>query len=444
MTEQEYFNLSNNDLYEFILYYGTRHVGILVKRESNNYYIVPPNKIKAFNDGFPLNEIGKKVQLSSIVSHSIYKLGRQPSHASTLLFTKQTKVKKLIILGAGASFDFSYDPAIVNSPNRPPLANNLFSDNHLRILNKYPGAFHLSTEILLSNDIEHYFQSQWNKIENTTNTILFENLVNTQFYLHELFEHISNSNFNNRRNNYSFLAKQAHEYSLSTGEHIAIVSFNYDTLIEEALVNQARYHFNSLNDYIDYENKHILLFKPHGSWNWVKRFKSDITNPHTRNRILGVSDFAKEIYQKRMYHHQLTELLEDNISIYNKPNNVLPGQIYKEFSHLPQLLIPYKEKDEYIMPEGHENYMNYFLRDIEDILIVGWKGAEIKFQELLKNKLNNKKISVNIVNNDSGDSIVDLFKTISPSTTYYNHKTFSDYIKNLNDPKNHSHFFSIK
>lgn len=444
MTKQEFFNLSKSYLYEFNLYYGPTFVGFLVERDSNYYIITPPHRNAYNTNAKPISEIGIKVLLSSISTHRIYEEGQVKNEIPTLRFSGE-KVKKLIILGAGASYDFSFDINAVPIASRPPLAKDLFAKPYSDIINKYPGAFNLSSEILLADDIEEYFQLQWHKITTTTNPVLFENLINVQFYLHELFDYISNHNFGIRENNYSSLAKQAFEYSINTGEHVAFVSFNYDTLIEESLTKQARIHFNSLNDYVDYQNRNILLFKPHGSWNWIKKAKQHIQiNLSRARRFSEIYQFAEHFYNSRTPYRDFIDSFEDNISIYTKVKNVAPTNSHTEISFYPQLLIPYKEKDDFIMPSLHKNCMDHLLSEVEDILIIGWKGSEKKFQQFLHDKLSGKKLNITIVNADSGDSIKDLFNPISLNSSFHTHRTFSEYIKNINDPKNQEHFFTVK
>ena len=94
----------------------------------------------------------------------------------------------MIILGAGASFDFS---SIDQGHDRPPLSNNLFSEAYTQILNIYPGARLLSEEILHSPDIENYFQIQWSSLNESYNPMLLYDLINTQYYIHDLFRRLS-------------------------------------------------------------------------------------------------------------------------------------------------------------------------------------------------------------------------------------------------------------
>lgn len=444
MTESEFYSLSNSNLYEFTLYYGDNKVGILVNREKN-YYVIPPYNIQKFNDGkIPLSELGDKVNLENILPNpKVFDITNQTRQATIYPVNRNKKIKKMVIFGAGASFDYTFD---FKRTNRPPLAKDLFSDNYDEIIKKYPGAFNLSSNIALSNDIEDYFQKQWERILKTKDEILLSKLINTQYYLHELFQTISKEHNGNRKNNYSVLTKQAHEYSLDTQENILFVNFNYDTLIEEALEKTLHYTFNNLSEYIDTENKNILLFKPHGSCNWVKFFKQPFIQPNSviTNKLASISDMAKYFYESKFQYTEILKLLADDYSVRNGlPERKLVGVMdwnkLREFEYLPQLLIPYKEKDGFAMPDFHTDHLNIFMEGIEDIMIIGWKGTEIKFQELLANKLKGRRLNISIINNDDGTSIKELFANISSSIEYKIFRTFSIYMQHSSNGG--SHFF---
>jgi rRNA pseudouridine-1189 N-methylase Emg1 (Nep1/Mra1 family) len=98
--------------------------------------------------------------------------------------------------------------------------------------------------------------------------------------------------------------------------------------------------------------------------------------------------------------------------------------------YLPQLLVPYKSKDSFVMPEKHELWMNHFLSDIDEIIVIGWKGTEAKFQDLLKRKLEHKKVTITTITHGD-DSAREEFKHSIPNAEYKDAATdFSDYIKN--------------
>ncbi len=450
MTINEYFSLSNRVLYKFRLYYADSIIGFMVENDSN-YYIITPKHKKDYNDGKkPLSEIGKRVLLDQVESYEIYNENQKSNFDTNILeFNGTLKTKKLIILGAGASFDYSFDPNSKTKEFNPPLANDLFSDNFMKVISKYSGAMNLSPEIILASrhDIESYFQEQWQKILETHNPILFSNLINIQFYLHHLFEEITSMNLNKRENNYWALAKKAHEYTTSTGEHIAVVSFNYDTLFEEALTKQVKYEFDNMNNYIDFASRKILLFKPHGSYNWIRKIKGKInnSNPYPEySKIKSLNDFAERIHNSSISFNKINSMLSDEITVRHRSHidfsasHPQYNSQYLSYLYVPQLLIPFKDKDGFFMPKSHELVMGNFLTDINEILIIGWKGSEQKFLELLSKKFNNSSLKITIVNKNDGQSVMDNFKHVSSEIEFINTEcTFSNYIEIINSKNEH-------
>jgi hypothetical protein len=97
--------------------------------------------------------------------------------------------------------------------------------------------------------------------------------------------------------------------------------------------------------------------------------------------------------------------------------------------YLPQLLIPYKSKDSFVMPEKHELWMEYFLSQIDEIIVIGWKGTEAKFQELLKRKLENKKVTITTITRGDNTVIKEFSRPIPRAVYKDSENSFSEFIK---------------
>lgn len=66
------------------------------------------------------------------------------------------------------------------------------------------------------------------------------------------------------------------------------------------------------------------------------------------------------------------------------------------------LLIPYQAKDLFVMPELHLIAMKHFMQTVEKIIIIGWKGSEEKFKDLLSKNIGSKKVQIiYVTKNDS-------------------------------------------
>ncbi|MBK8088089.1 MAG: hypothetical protein IPK31_09135 [Chitinophagaceae bacterium] len=87
--------------------------------------------------------------------------------------------------------------------------------------------------------------------------------------------------------------------------------------------------------------------------------------------------------------------------------------------YYPMLLIPYKKKDSFIMPELHFTAMQHFMKTVEKIIIIGWKGSEEKFKSLLAKNIGSKKIEIiYVTKNDS--SIEQELKESLPNASFSN------------------------
>ncbi len=80
------------------------------------------------------------------------------------------------------------------------------------------------------------------------------------------------------------------------------------------------------------------------------------------------------------------------------------------------------------MPLAHRQTLEDNLESVEEILMIGWKGTERVFKELLKKKLGNKEVKITMINNGDQTVVTELqacFKQVQWSEE----KTFSDFIK---------------
>lgn len=272
MSETELSTLSPNNKYTFHLYHGEILFGY-PEREEHRYYIV--NRTQS-----------NKERMASSIGHLIYpeqiekaepfypqERSLSPTPA-TYAIEGTPKTKVMVIIGAGASYDYTFDK---DDQYRPPLANNLFSDKFSEIISQYPGVESLSSQILHSSNIEKFFQKQWNSIKASHNPKLLNKLIDTQYYLHHLFKDLSKNCNNIRKNNYSSFFQSLENHLIDKGrdEKALVVSFNYDTLIENSLANALGYTFSDFGDYINYKESRFILIKPHGSWNWVRFFSQE-------------------------------------------------------------------------------------------------------------------------------------------------------------------------
>lgn len=73
--------------------------------------------------------------------------------------------------------------------------------------------------------------------------------------------------------------------------------------------------------------------------------------------------------------------------------------------------------------------MDIFFSDIDEIVVIYWKGTEAKFQDLLQRRLSDKKITITTVTG-TDDTVRKEFSRFIPNAVYRESvTTFSDFIK---------------
>lgn len=434
MTEQQVLSLNNSSAYEFSLYYGISKYGYIETNPlTRQYFIVhPQNRKEKF-----------EVKLDQIIGYKEIPVTSRPYAVRADIYSLPTgsnRTKKAIILGAGASFDFTYD----SNSGRMPLTKDLFHAEYNSILRKYQGAFDLSSDILLYSDIEDYFQKQWAKIIRTYNVPLLRQLISTQYYIHDLFFTLSAKLSNTQKNNYLKLVALAHEYTLETHETmVPIITFNYDTLLEEALTRQLGYCFDTIHDYINFSEKNILLFKPHGSCNWIRQIKPGNLRMSTEKNN-HISQLSAKIYTDKLNLHKLYNNISEQIEVLNQTNNIR----HDKQAYYPALLIPYKDKDEFSMPQRHTSILRHMLSSVDEFLVIGWKGTEEHFSDMLKHSVGGKASKFTIVEPSSpaAEKFINDYKAILPNAEFSHLTdssggglTFTQYIARVSN--SNSHFF---
>jgi len=354
---------------------------------------------------------------------------------------------KLIILGAGASFDSvyrSYNSA-ESDPWKPPLGNELFDtrEEFNEIISKYSGAKSLRADILSYNDIETYFQNKWNFIKEHYAKDLLANFINIQYYLSELFYKITLNYSDSGLSNLDVLVQKAYEYSIRSNQDIVFVTFNYDLFIERAISRVLDRHFNTINSYID---NNLKLIKCHGSCNWFKKIDAQKIGYNIYNSRNSIYHY---IHEKRIDLSEINSCLGDKFHLYNNDSDFrhtgIKGDQNFYYPYFPQLLIPLKTKDEFVLPQNHLNELHSTLNKVTDILIIGWKGSEEYFNKILSDHFKNRTVKITVVN-CRDKSINEQFNTfnINASISFYDNMiatqtypqgSFSQYIQDVNIEK---------
>lgn len=315
--------------------------------------------------------------------------------------------KKMFVFGAGASAfsvfkeeisrfrDFAYSP---------PIANELFSKKFQPYIKQYKGVeLSLSSLRAFGNDVEGFFEKEWKGINESYNPTVSARHINITYYLRDLFNKISVETINEFYdcNLYSLFNDKIQKYlSQKRKEKIAFVSFNYDTVLDHYISEFFSTSFNSMTDYVNFNHNPFFLFKPHGSCNWGWKFCDEFIKSTSTNipdfLYKNQTSFTDLYFNHLGSHNEMIyqpswgreiQLSENEIGKYTVNKNKIEV-IHTNPEHFyPSLLIPYKDKDQMIMPYYHFDLMQWYFNQMEDLYLIGWKGNEASFNTLLKNHI---------------------------------------------------------
>lgn len=403
------------DVYQGADYDGECENGAL----SNCRIIIPYYNIKTYNE-LPNSEktietiekYGWIVHENAIRGHILY----NPSQSCNLP-PSINGVKTMFIFGAGASVHCIFGDnkgEFENDILRPPLGKDLFDSCFKGYYEKYEGVKLLRSNLLGDDfNIENLFENEWKDIAKNCNIDVMKKHINIQYYLQELLKTISNNVITKYDQNlYSTLISELqkiHQAKINNGNinKFAFVSFNYDTILDYFLSKHFNQPLNSLDDYANEKATPFCLFKPHGSWNWGWKF----LNPYR----FDCNNTAKWLYENnKNFYNIYFEELGNHIDMvdwsyyekWNDKNNRVKYTIDKSKIKLidsnanlnfyfPALLLPYRDKDEFVMPKKHFYFMENCFKSVETLIIIGWKGNEELFnRQLLKHANNLKKVII--------------------------------------------------
>lgn len=313
----------------------------------------------------------------------------------------------ILILGAGASHDYS------KGGQKPPLTKDLVQAEYFDggLLAKYPEVSNLLSSIEISvNRDNQSFETALNEIRNRSqsNPDRKIQIVALRFYLQELFEKISKEF--QKINHYKVVQDLISDYF---SQQACIVSFNYDTLFEESVINNP---FKKMSSYI---NGPLKLIKPHGShdWRYVRR-KDGFGFEEYEDAYSFLKqnpDYFEELGRKddkTPYHHEEA----------SKRN---------EFLRLPAIAIPLPNKQNWICPKEHIECLKRSLSIADRILVIGWRAADYTLLDIMKECVD-KNVSVLVVSKKE-ESAKEISHIISKRTGLrceINHGGFSSFVNN--------------
>jgi hypothetical protein len=286
----------------------------------------------------------------------------------------------LVIAGAGASYDSAPDYPILRHnaaaaavPDRPPLAMELFATRpeFLPDLDVFPQCKPIIPHLRPRPD--HSIETELERLqkEAETNPRRHRQLAAVRFYLQRMLTRCGHNWYEGRARgvtNYLTLIDAIQNYG-ATSLPVTIVTFNYDRLIERAL-HEIGIEISQLEHYIADPN--CKLIKLHGSVDWAHEVETTIRAVNGRNEQLiqdEIIDRAAELRISRGYLY--TPAFQAWVAA--------SGSVL-----FPALAIPVARKQQFECPPDHVEALQRCLPSVRKILIVGWRGTETHFLDMLR------------------------------------------------------------
>jgi len=194
-----------------------------------------------------------------------------------------------------------------------------------------------------------------------------QELAAIRFYLHFALWECQQlwKNVHRGITNYLTLLREIERWRYEHSERVCLVTFNYDTMLEDALQQFQDSEIKSLDCYVSLGP--YMVIKLHGSINWG--FDVD-ENPegYTPQRVI------KEV---------------GSLRITNSVRLVSAHPMVKQDGHLvfPAISIPVENKDEFACPQRHVEALAAVMPKVTRVLTVGWRATEARFLSMLQNRL---------------------------------------------------------
>ena len=169
--------------------------------------------------------------------------------------------------------------------------------------------------------------------------------------------------------NYEQLVDDIERWRSVTDERVVYVTFNYDLLLERALRRVV-----DTTTFAGYVSGKTWLLKAHGSVNWGRSFAQPSNTQNGDHRIRLI-DRAPE--------HVPTA---SGWGFFRGFDLSQPGDrasISATWMY-PALAMPTRTKGGFVMPPEHEGFIARAVQDMDRLMVIGWRGQEQHFLDLLK------------------------------------------------------------
>jgi hypothetical protein len=283
----------------------------------------------------------------------------------------------LVVLGAGASFDNGRPPSQWNLP----LARTLFTQpEFMEAARSYSEMAGLLADLRAASEgdgpgIEQRLDDLQQEADSIYPQAKVE-LMAVRYYLRHVTWVCSQEVITSTSHGTTTarLFRKLNRWRTSgPGRSVSVVSFNYDTLLEDAASSVISREFNSLSDYLD-EARAWQFFKLHGSANWAQVIEDGLGGdmyPSVRKVIRQAESLKLSTSDFRMW--------EQSPSVKNSHMAEHPSSAAEQIAVAPALALPLINKATFVCPQEHVTEFQASGRAFDALVVVGWRAGEPHF-----------------------------------------------------------------
>jgi hypothetical protein len=283
----------------------------------------------------------------------------------------------MVIFGAGASYDSDVRRPVNGPrlPSRPPLTEHLVGEHYRQIANEYPASIAV---------IDYVQQNLAEDTPSSLETILgqyaarAENsfacrqaLVAFRFYLCRVITNATDEWLRECHGLtiYLSLLNQLLEWQESSGERVQLITFNYDTLLENAAARVIPdWQINSFGDYVSRPDWGLLKLHGSVSWSRVAANPADETRGDPNSvRALAAANVA--------YDGNLPLRAQSAIRVTSTDN----GEVL-----FPAIAVPLANKTTFECEDIQVEAFRSTIPEIRRLLVCGWRAAEAHVIQILQ------------------------------------------------------------
>ncbi|MCL4363802.1 hypothetical protein M1328_01025 [Patescibacteria group bacterium] len=301
---------------------------------------------------------------------------------------------KIFVFGAGASQAAQHELTYGREhPQRAPLMNELFNkqynDNIVNGLNLDINECRLEVE--KTKSLEKWLTNRWDAISaiktDEKRRAELSWFGNINLYIWNLLNKVSKTYPNAQ--GYSYLLKKLY----SNDEEFALISFNYDTLLDQSYQDIFRRSLSSRAAYLS-----ARLIKLHGSVNWFLKGRDQDTdlsyNRHRNDMGVRIRAIAEQIYNGPPMRLDKLEILDPTHSSLTTINHIMG---YFDGYFYPLLFMPLTGKAYSTISDFKEVMIQQaeeLFKISKDVYLIGYSANDELIYDLLSKATYGTKLHV--------------------------------------------------